>query len=86
MTKEKCLKTCSKLNYNYFGLQYGSVIYKFLYKILIIKISFFREQCFCGNMYGKYGKVDDNECSMVCKYDITTKCGNSHKNSVYEIL
>ena len=37
-------------------------------------------------MYGKYGKVSDIECSIACKYDTTTKCGNVYKNSVYKIL
>ncbi len=58
----------------------------FFLQKFIIWFEFYREQCFCGNNYGKYGKVDDKECKMVCTYDKTTKCGGSHRNSVYTLL
>jgi hypothetical protein len=43
----------------------------------------FGKECWAGNSFGKYKKVDDKECSMACKYDPKTKCGNSWRNSVY---
>lgn len=41
--------------------------------------------CFCGNKYGKYGQVDDAECSSLCFGDKTRNCGAFWHNSVFSI-
>ena len=32
-------------------------------------------QCFCGNSYGKYGKLPESRCNMVCSGNPSEKCG-----------
>jgi len=39
--------------------------------------------CFCGNKFGKYGEVDDGECSSLCFGDKTRNCGSFWHNSVF---
>lgn len=43
------------------------------------------KECFAGNEYGSYGKVDDSECNMPCDRDASVKCGAGWINSVYEV-
>ena len=41
-------------------------------------------QCYCGQQYGKYGRVLDDECKYSC---ITSeKCGGDSRNSIYSIV
>ncbi len=44
-----------------------------------------RNWCLCGNTYGKYGQVSNNQCNMACVGDKMTNCGAAWRNSVYEI-
>lgn len=41
--------------------------------------------CFCGNKFGKYGRVHDTECSSRCYGDRNRFCGSFWHNSVYSI-
>lgn len=41
--------------------------------------------CFCGNKYGKYGQVDDGECSSLCFGDKTRNCGAFWHNSIFSV-
>lgn len=43
-------------------------------------------ECFCGDFYGKHGKISDSQCDFPCKDDDGEKCGGVQTNSVYEIL
>lgn len=39
-------------------------------------------ECRCGQYYGRYGKVSDDECDFLC---ITSeKCGGNNRNSIYD--
>ena len=41
-------------------------------------------ECRCGQEYGKYGQVSDDECSYSC---ITSeKCGGDNRNSIYSVI
>lgn len=40
--------------------------------------------CNCGQQFGKFGKLDSNECHSACSGDSTEICGGQSKNSVYE--
>src|SRR5690348_8580350 len=48
-------------------------------------------ECWCGNSYGKYGKIDpegttpQTGCNSICSGDPSLKCGGENLNSVYEI-
>merc|ERR1712131_287970 len=41
-------------------------------------------QCFCGDSYGKYGKIPETNCMQPCKTDNSVTCGGAWSNSVYE--
>ncbi len=45
----------------------------------------FASQCFCGNTYGRYGKVAKSQCNYDCAGNANEKCGASWRNSVYKI-
>ncbi|CAF3948712.1 unnamed protein product [Rotaria sp. Silwood1] len=40
-------------------------------------------ECRCGNDYGKYGQVLDDECNYSCV--TSEKCGGNKRNSVYNV-
>ncbi len=41
-------------------------------------------ECRCGEQYGRYGQVSDDECDYLC---ITSeKCGGDTRNSVYSVI
>jgi hypothetical protein len=40
-------------------------------------------ECYCGNEFGRYGNVPDEECSKQCAKDSNAICGGALKNSVY---
>jgi len=41
-------------------------------------------ECRCGQKYGKYGQVSDDECNYLC---ITSeKCGGENRNSIYSVM
>ena len=40
-------------------------------------------ECWAGTSYGKFGKVDDPECSKRCYQTYNMKCGHILKSSVY---
>ncbi len=44
----------------------------------------YSSQCYCGNSYGKYGKLKDQNCSSLCCGNPTKICGGSWANSVYK--
>ncbi|XP_066934660.1 microtubule-associated protein futsch-like isoform X2 [Clytia hemisphaerica] len=39
--------------------------------------------CFCGNAFGRYGSLPDNDCNSECQGDLKRKCGGYYHNSVY---
>jgi WSC domain. len=39
--------------------------------------------CFCGNAFGRYGSLPDNDCNSECQGDGGRKCGGYYHNSVY---
>ncbi|XP_068696664.1 uro-adherence factor A-like isoform X2 [Montipora foliosa] len=39
--------------------------------------------CRCGDTYGKYGKVPDEECNALCTGDKAQKCGGFWKSAVF---
>lgn len=42
-------------------------------------------ECRCGNQYGKYGRVSDEQCSYRCEND-WYRCGGNYRNSIYQII
>ena len=43
------------------------------------------QTCFCGNSFGRYSEVSDEECSMPCTGMTTERCGGAFRNSVYQL-
>ncbi len=41
-------------------------------------------ECRCGQQYGKYGQVSEDECNYSCK--TSEKCGGNNRNSVYDAV
>ena len=41
------------------------------------------DECRCGQEYGKYGQVSDDECDYLCS--TAEKCGGDNRNSVYSV-
>jgi hypothetical protein len=41
-------------------------------------------ECRCGQHYGKYGQVSDDECDYLCS--TAEKCGGDNRNSVYKAV
>ncbi|XP_032220148.2 WSC domain-containing protein ARB_07867 [Nematostella vectensis] len=39
--------------------------------------------CFCGNSYGKLGKISENGCKLNCLRNTNLKCGGDWANSIY---
>ncbi len=85
LTIEQCIKICTGLNFLYAGLQHRYIVAIFYffrtktYIFIWVKSSF----CLCGNEYGRYGKVEDAECSYDCSGNTNQKCGAFWRNSVY---
>jgi hypothetical protein len=46
----------------------------------------FASQCFCGNSYGFYGQVSEDECNVPCMGDSSQMCGGGWRNNVYTIV
>jgi len=42
-------------------------------------------ECWGSATFGKYGLVDDKECSNVCIKDPEVKCGGPWRNSIYDL-
>ena len=42
-------------------------------------------QCFCGDSYGKYGRLPESSCNMGCSGNASEKCGGWWASSVYEV-
>jgi regulator of protease activity HflC (stomatin/prohibitin superfamily) len=42
-------------------------------------------QCFCGNSYGRYGRLPESTCNMGCSGNPSEKCGGWWANSVYQV-
>lgn len=42
-----------------------------------------RTECYCGNSYGKYGKINDDECNYKCAGNSSQYCGGRAKNSIH---
>ncbi|CAN0427134.1 unnamed protein product, partial [Scytosiphon promiscuus] len=43
----------------------------------------FPEQCFCGDSFDAYGKLDESGCSSPCQGDSADTCGGRWALSVY---
>lgn len=41
--------------------------------------------CFCGNAFGRYGSLPDNDCNSECQGDLKRKCGGYYHNSVFSV-
>lgn len=41
--------------------------------------------CFCGNAFGRYGRVKDEDCNSRCNGDVKRNCGAFWHNSVYSV-
>ncbi len=41
-------------------------------------------QCFCGNSYGRYGKLSESSCNMTCSGDSGLVCGGTWANTLYK--
>lgn len=41
--------------------------------------------CFCGNAFGRYKRLPDNDCNSKCKGDAFRNCGGYYHNSVYSV-
>ena len=39
--------------------------------------------CRCGDNYGKYSKVTEEECNSACRGDSSQKCGGFYRSSIY---
>ena len=44
-----------------------------------------RYQCFCGNSFGKYGKLESKKCSCKCDGDKRKNCGCALTNMIYQL-
>ena len=42
-------------------------------------------ECRCGNQYGKYGQVSDDQCHYRCSNSVE-QCGGNYRNSIYQIV
>lgn len=47
---------------------------------------YFSDQCYCGNTFGMYPRVDDSDCSNTCSDDNDEYCGGNWRNSIYKII
>lgn len=45
----------------------------------------YQSECYCGNTYGRYDKVDDSRCNAKCSGNRAQICGGDLVNSVYEV-
>ncbi|CAF1063650.1 unnamed protein product [Brachionus calyciflorus] len=45
----------------------------------------FEFECFCSNIYGKYGQAEEVECDKKCPGDFNQKCGGTWRNSIYRV-
>ncbi len=41
-------------------------------------------QCFCGNSYGRYGRLAEGSCDMRCAGDSGLTCGGTWANTLYK--
>ncbi len=70
------------------GFRMGELFYELLEstefktKVSLISYSY---QCFCGNSFGKYGKLDAKKCVCKCSGDRTKSCGCNLSNMVYQL-
>ena len=39
--------------------------------------------CLCGDLYGKYGQVGEDECNLACTGQPSQTCGSHWRNSVF---
>ena len=95
MTIDRCRKFCSK--YTYAALQNG---YFLIFSVcnlkresILKKLKQLRNNCYCGNSYGKYlqamdlicddPKSGDCNCLTACSGDKNSFCGDFFANSVY---
>ena len=44
-----------------------------------------RNECYCGQSFGKYGDADDNSCIKACPVKPFELCGGKNANSVWKI-
>ena len=80
LTIKECFDKAVDLNNDHETLHdYGTNPIKY------IGLQWGRECYGSTDKYGSYGKVDDEQCSMVCTNDIDYKCGDDWRNSVYDI-
>ena len=43
-------------------------------------------QCFCGNEFGRHGKVADGMCNLKCRSACDSNCGGPLANAVYRLV
>ena len=39
--------------------------------------------CFCDMKYGRYGKIQDDDCSMKCDGNLNENCGGDNANNIF---
>ena len=44
-----------------------------------------RQECLCGDTYGKYGSAPETDCKSACNGDSSQICGAGDRNSIYKI-
>jgi len=44
-----------------------------------------RNECYCGDSYGKYGKVSESECNFKCNGNFNEICGGVNRISIYSV-
>ena len=44
-----------------------------------------RNRCMCGNSFGMYGELPEENCDCPCRGDPSQKCGCYLSNLVYEV-
>ena len=74
-----CVTSCIRLS----PLSGFARLYIFLTMTMTIKLNIFRNQCFCGNSYGRNGPELNRCCSFKCVGNPSEFCGGDGCESVY---
>ncbi len=61
---------------NYFCEKFCTLFYYF-FKI--------RQECYCGQSYGKYGVPQSDDCTLTCPNSKSQICGGKNSNSIWRI-
>ena len=46
---------------------------------------YFRNECFCGNEFGQYGKLFEENCNIPCPKSNNDNCGGYSANAIYAV-